>query len=469
MRIDEERARAFGAFVWRRFLADNCLESAGALAYTTLFALVPLVVAAFGLMSAFAFFDGWVESVTSWIFQNFVPSSGLVVQDYLTGFADNASKLTGIGVAGVLVSAVMMMWSVEEAYNRIWRVPRSRSGLSRFKSYWTTLTLGPLLIVGVVAVTSYIWTLPAVRSASSLYGLGSFLLALAPLVVLWGAITASYLLIPHARVSFTNAAMGGLVASILFNTAQGVFSVYLGNATTYQQIYGALAALPLFLVWIYLAWVIVLLGASLAASLSSWRFQPRALRVPRGLEFFAMLKSLRAIVEADRKEGTLNRCELLALQPGLTDEQLDHALEHLQAQRVVHVDSKQDVSPLREPDDVTLLELFEGGRYAWPTGHDVARLAALATPEDRALVDLVTDLHAALAPPLRQSAAGTLEPDAPTVATILTEAAAEADVDGDGAGDGDAGTEAGSAGPPGVPVIDAPGSAAVVPSVQEKT
>ena len=419
LRIDEERARAFGAFVWRRFLADNCLESAGALSYTTLFALVPLVVAAFGLLSAFAFFEGWVESVTGWIFQNFVPSSGVVVQEYLTGFADNATKLTGLGVAGVLISAVMMMWSVEEAYNRIWRVPKSRSGLSRFKTYWTTLTLGPLLTVGVVAVTSYLWTLPAVRTASAWYGIGKFLLVLAPLVVLWGAITASYLLIPHARVRFRHAAIGGLVATVLFNIAQGVFSVYLGSATTYQQIYGALAALPLFLVWIYLTWVIVLLGASFAASLSSWRFQPRALRVPPGLEFFAMLKSLRAVIDADRGGETLNRCALLAQQPGLTDEQLNHALEHLKAQRVVHVNEKQDISQLREPDDVSLLELFEGGRYAWPTGHDLARLAALAEPADQPIADLITELHTALAPPLRQSAAGALEPEPPIATAVI--------------------------------------------------
>ncbi len=421
LRIDEERLRSFSAFVWRRFLADKCLESAGALSYTTLFALVPLVVAAFGLLSAFAFFDGWLESVTGWIFQNFVPSSGMVVQEYLTGFADNATKLTGIGVAGVLVSAVMMMWSVEEAYNRVWRVPKSRSGLSRFKTYWTTLTLGPLVAIGMVALTSFLWTLPAVRNASDWHGAGTFLLALAPLVVLWSAITASYLFIPHARVRLRHAAIGGLVATVLFNAAQGVFSVYLGSATTYQQIYGALAALPLFLIWIYLTWVIVLLGASLAASLSAWRFQPRTHRVPMGLEFFAMLKSLRAVIKADRDGGALTRGALLALQPGLTDEQLNHALEHLSAQRVLHIDDKQQLTPLREPEDVTLLELFEGGRYAWPTGHDIARLATLADASDKPLVDLLAELHSALAPPLRQSAVAALEPEPDAAHAVMSD------------------------------------------------
>ncbi len=431
LRIDEERARAFGVFVWRRFLADKCLESAGSLSYTTLFALVPLVVAAFGLLSAFAFFDGWLESVTGWIFRNFVPSSGMVVQDYLTGFADNAKQLTGLGVAGVLVSAVMLMWSIEEAYNRVWRVPKSRGGLSRFKSYWTTLTLGPLLGIGVVAVTSYVWTLPAVRSASAWYGLGSFLLAFAPLVVLWGAITASYALIPHAPVRFRHAALGGLVATALFYAAQGIFSVYLGSATTYQQIYGALAALPLFLLWIYLTWVMVLLGASLAASLSAWRFQPRQHRVPTGLEFFAMLRSLRAAVAAERGGAALTRADLLASQPGLTDAQLNPALDHLRAQRVLHVDEKQQISLLREPADVTLLELFEGGQYAWPTGHDVARMAALADEGDQPLVDFISGLHDALAPTLRHSAVGVLEAepgvanavpfaDVPNVASLVT-------------------------------------------------
>lgn len=410
LRLDEERIRAFGAFVWRRFIDDRCLESAGALSYTTLFALVPLLVAAFGVLSAFAFFDGWLEAVTGWIFQNFVPSSGMFVQDYLVGFADNATQLTGLGIAGVLLSSVMMMWSVEDAFNRIWRVPKSRSGLSRFKTYWTALTLGPLLVVGVVALTSFLWTLPAVRQASAFGGLGKLLLALAPLVVLWAAISASYLLIPHATVRVRHAAIGGLLAMVLFNLAHQLFSTYLGRATTYQQIYGALAALPLFLLWIYLSWIIVLLGASLSASLSAWRFQPRAARVPRGLEFFAMLKSLRAVVAADRRGGSGTRDTLLELQPGLTDAQLDHALDHLRAQRILHIDGEHELTTLREPSDVTLLELFEGGRYAWPTGHDVARMRTLADADDAPLVALIRDLHDALAPPLRQSAAAVIEP-----------------------------------------------------------
>ncbi len=413
LKRDEERIRAFAAFVWRRFLDDRCLESAGALSYTTLFSLVPLLVAAFGALSAFAFFEGWLEAITGWIFQNFVPSSGVVVQEYLIGFADNASKLTGIGVAGVLVSAVMMMWSVEDAYNRIWRVARSRGGLSRFKSYWTTLTLGPLLAIGVAAASSYFWALPVVRSASSYGGLGAITLAVVPVIVLWGAISASYLLIPHAKVQARHAALGGVVATLLFVSAQHLFSQYLGRATTYQQIYGALAALPLFLLWIYLSWTIVLLGASLAASLSAWRFQPRALRVPRGLEFFAMLKSLRAAIAADRRGEPLTRADLLDLQPGLTDKQLDHVIRHLRAQRVVHLDERQHLIPLREPEDLSFLELFEGGRYAWPTGNDVARLSALADDSDQPLSELMQALHAALAAPLRSTAVGALEPVAP--------------------------------------------------------
>ncbi|MEO6064375.1 MAG: hypothetical protein ABIP49_01155, partial [Lysobacterales bacterium] len=136
----------------------------------------------------------------------------------------------------------------------------------------------------------------------------------------------------------------------------------------------------------------------------------RTHRVPMGLEFFAMLKSLRAVIGADRDGGAMTRSALLALQPGLTDEQLNHALEHLRAQRVLHIDDKQQLTPLREPEDVSLLELFEGGRYAWPTGHDIARLATLADASDKPLVDLLAELHSALAPPLRQSAEAALEP-----------------------------------------------------------
>ena len=146
-RLDRERSLAFLDFTWERFLEDRCLQTAGALAFTTLFAMVPLTAAVLGVLSAFPVFEEWRIKLTGWVFNNFVPAAGDVVQTYLTEFAANASKATAIGVLVLVFSAISLMMSIEDAFNRIWRVKAHRGALSRFVIYWTALSLGPMLLV----------------------------------------------------------------------------------------------------------------------------------------------------------------------------------------------------------------------------------------------------------------------------------------------------------------------------------
>ena len=167
LRFNRNRVVHFSRFLWQRFVDDKCFETAGALSYTTLVSLVPLTVAVFAMFSAFPVFQGARTTLVDFVFDNFVPAAGETVQKAIQSFADNASKLTGISILVMLFSALSMMISIEDRLNQIWRVHKARGWGSRLLLYWAALTLGPILVVGGIAVTSYVTALPLLQGAAT--------------------------------------------------------------------------------------------------------------------------------------------------------------------------------------------------------------------------------------------------------------------------------------------------------------
>jgi membrane protein len=376
-RIDREHIQSFAQFLWTRFLDDRCFETAGALAYTSLFALVPLSMVVFGILSAFPVFDSWSAQLTSFIFSNFVPSSAQAVEGYLREFAASARKLTFTGVGALLASLILTMWSIESTFNRVWRVPTPRPRLLRFLVYWTLLTLGTLMAVASLAITSYLFSLPALSGAGTV-DWGTRALAYLPNLVELTVFTMAYWLIPHRSVSFRYAFAGGVFATLLFEAAKRIFAAYLLGVPTYEQLYGALAVAPIFMIWLYLSWVVVLLGASFAASLSSFRYQPRALQLPEGMEMYGYLRLLGRLEDA-RKHGLgLHLVEMQECEPMLTDDLLRTMLSGLSDLNIVSRAEDGGWLLSRDLATVTLGELHAGlglripGPSAGLPGHDDA-------------------------------------------------------------------------------------------------
>lgn len=272
LKSERHRAASFLRFTVRRFLDEDCLQTAAALAFTSLFALVPLITVVMGIMSAFPVYSQWRDSITGFVFDNFVPATGETVRGYFTQFADNASKATAVGVLILVFSAVSLMLSIEGAFNRIWRVSQKRRVATRFAIYWTTLTLGPLLLVTMLAISSWVFASPVAASAASNSWLRSHLLSVAPFLLQWAALTAAYFLIPNCTVRLRYAITAAVLVALAFEAAKRGFALYAGHS--YDEIYGVVAVVPLFIFWIYLAWILVLLGASLTASLMAFAGHP---------------------------------------------------------------------------------------------------------------------------------------------------------------------------------------------------
>jgi membrane protein len=332
-RADWERARSFWRFLLKRFFDDQLFASAGALSYTTLFAVVPLLAVVLAVLSVFPVFNTITDQLINFVFQNFVPSAAQSIKVYLVDYAQSARNLSIPGGIALLISVMLTMWSVERTFNHIWRVPTFMPKFNRMLMYWALLTFGSLLAVAALSASSALFSMSFFNDEQTLSVRGWFLHYL-PTLLEFLTFTLAYWLIPHRRVPFRFAAMGGLLATLLFEGLKAVFAWYLRNSN-YEQLYGALAVVPIFMLWLYSSWVIILFGASVASALSAFRYQPRSKRLPQGMELYGVLRLL-ARFEHARKQGRgYHLMELQELEPSLTDDFLQRNLSGLSAMSVV--------------------------------------------------------------------------------------------------------------------------------------
>jgi len=254
-------------FVWRRCQEDNIKVPAGHLAYVTLLSIVPCLAVVFYMLSAFPVFSELKSIIEDLIYNNFVPTSGDAIQEHMTGFIENTKKMSMMGIGSLIVIALLLISTIDQTINRIWRCHTKRSIVQAFTIYWTILSLGPMIIGGSVALSSYFFS---IIQQGGFLSAGQQLLSYIPFIFSWLAFAGVYTLVPHQRVSFRYALLGGFVAALLFSLATDLFSLYLTNFPTQQIIYGALAVIPILFVWIYFSWLIVLIGAEVTATLEEY-------------------------------------------------------------------------------------------------------------------------------------------------------------------------------------------------------
>jgi len=309
----------------QQFQANQGILNAAALTYTTLFAVVPLMTVSYSMLAAVPNFRGVGEQLQGWIFENFVPATGEVVQDYLATFSSQAQSLTVIGIVFLAVTSIMMMKNIEAAFNRIWRVTEPRKGLSSFLLYWAVLSLGPILIGLGLLLTSYVASLPFISSATEMVGRARLLSLLPPFFSAL-AFMLLYAAVPNCRVPLRSAAVGGLFAAILFELAKRGFVQFVTLSPSYQLIYGAFAAVPLFLLWIYISWTIILLGAELTRQLTVVHVNKYRSNEPH---FYTILAVLQRLWVAQQDGETLPDQLLLQEVPGLDQGRWDDYVQLL--------------------------------------------------------------------------------------------------------------------------------------------
>lgn len=366
---DRARATSFARFLWQRFIDDRLFQAAGSLAYTTVFALVPLAIVVFGVLSAFPMFDRWSEALSDYVFSNFVPSAARAAEGYLRQFSSSVGQLTAAGFIALVVSLLITLNSVEQTFNRIWRVAAARPKLTRFLVYWTVLTLGALLAAASLAVSAKVLALPLFGTNEGRW-LAEIGLRLAPVLIEFACVMLIYRVVPHHMVKWRHAIPGALLAVVMLELVKWGMGLYLGSFQSYQKLYGTVAFVPILLLWIYLSWVSVLLGASLASSIAAFRYQPAALRLPQGCELYGLLRLIGRFREARMEGKGLDEEQILSLEPMLTDSLLQQMLEQMERIDLLRRGERGEWLLARDLDRVSLNELYESSQLRIPVSEE---------------------------------------------------------------------------------------------------
>ena len=254
--------------LWLRIDEDHMTTLAGNLAYVSLLSLVPLIAVIFALFAAFPMFSEVSIQLRHFVFANFIPTTGDVIQRYIEQFVANSSKMTAVGACGLVVTSLLLMYSIDSALNSIWRSTRVRPRIYSFAVYWMILTLGPLLAGASLAISSYLLSL---RWASGLNGAIDNMLRVFPLILSWISFWLLYSIVPTTRVPNRDAVIGAFIAALLFEAGKKGFALYITTFPSYQLIYGVLAVVPILFLWVYWTWCIVLLGAEITVTLGEYR------------------------------------------------------------------------------------------------------------------------------------------------------------------------------------------------------
>ena len=354
------QAVRFIRYLLKQFFDNGGVINASALTYTTLFAVVPLMTVSFAMLAVIPSFQGVGEQVQGWVFSNFVPTTGEVIQDYLKNFINQAQKLTAVGVAFLAVTSIMMMRNIEVAFNRIWRVSDQRKGMSSFLLYWAVLSLGPILIGLGILVSSYIASLPLISDATNLVGKARLLTVL-PIIMSTAAFTLLYAAVPNCKVPLINAFIGAVVVAILFESAKQGFGFYATQFPSYELIYGAFAAIPLFLVWIFISWFIILMGCELTRALTVYQSHGR---VYEKSHLHTIVGILHRLWEGQQTGQALSDDQLLQEVVGLEQSRWDEYSQMLLQEDIIRRTDQGEFLLSRGLGAFTLNELCR--RLPWP-------------------------------------------------------------------------------------------------------
>lgn len=353
--------KPFLSYVWRRFSRDRSWRMAAGLSYTSLLAIVPLSAIAFSMLAAFPVFEGVKEQFQDMLFQNLLPQSAEAMKDYFNTFISNTSGLSAVGIIALAATAILLLGTIEADMNTIFRVEHPRALVPRLLVFWAMITLGPLLLGASFSLSTYFFAATKWLGIDIFSGPLGMLTKSVPTMIIIVLLSLFYLTIPNRTVALRAACIGGLTAGILFAGLRHGFGWYVATFPTYQNIYGALSVVPIFLVWMYLSWAVVLLGGVLTASLSEWQSaggNPVGGTLHAGPRLVIGMRILDVLYEASAKNGKVSRLRMLS-QLGCGEVAAERVLEFLREANFIQRTEDGSWVLARDLTKATLFDLYE--------------------------------------------------------------------------------------------------------------
>jgi membrane protein len=347
----------FIGFITARFKQDRCADMASSLTFTMLLSLVPLITIILTVFSAFPQFASFSEHAKNIILSNMLPETGArIITQYVEQFAENAARLTTVGIVFLAVTSMLLIYNIDHAFNTIWRVTRQRTVIQRVLVYWAVLTLAPLLVGGSLSMTSWLISM-SVGSLSQLSSVAVWMLKAIPLILATLAFTFLFRIVPNRLVPMQHALIGGAVSALAFEAMNRAFALYIAYFPTYKLVYGAFASIPIFLLWVYLSWLTVLLGAVLTASISHWRSKNGVHPLSPEVKLYYSLCILRLMSESLRN-GIPQTLPMLSKEILLGYDSLEDLLEKMAATNIVQRVLGHGWVMVRAPEHIQAIELY---------------------------------------------------------------------------------------------------------------
>ncbi|NVJ61355.1 MAG: YihY family inner membrane protein [Gammaproteobacteria bacterium] len=292
--------KQFAVFTLDRFSKDRCPSIAAELTVTTLLSLVPFLTVVLSLFSLFPQFQSMELEVQQLLVQNLIPESGETIQEYLSQYVKNTQGLTAVGIVFLIVTSLMLMSTIDKSFNHIWQAKGNRSAVRVFLVYWAVLTMGPFLLGLSLAISSYFASLPLVSDVVS--NQSGILNRIIPMAMSFIAFTVMFIAVPNRAVKVKHALVSALITALMFELAKYGFGLFVKKFSTYQLIFGALAAVPLFLIWMQLSWMILLIGAEICHALGA--FEPTSTK-RASQRFIVAARILKLLTQSQIKRSTV--------------------------------------------------------------------------------------------------------------------------------------------------------------------
>ncbi len=329
-------AQSFLPYLWQRFQADGCTTIAAGLSYTSLLSMVPMLAIGLAMFAAFPAFANLRGELITVLASNLAPDLADIATTYLQGFVDKAGQTSAAGIVGIVVTALLLINNIQVAFDRVWGVTSQRSRLHRFPIYWVLLTLGPILFGASLSISTYVFSM---AGSADFYGLSTgvkVLTGFLPFLFEALGFALFYRLMPTRPVRMRDAVVGALIAALIFEILKSSFGLYLRHFGGYQVVYGALATIPIFLVWTYLVWVTVLIGAEVAAALPEWRSGRRSVgAMARRSDLLSLALGTLAELARAQSHGGGQRIEQLIDSLAADPNRMLGVLDSLKAARLV--------------------------------------------------------------------------------------------------------------------------------------